>query len=100
MGETIDSLPTVKAATLSSNPEDSVRILMDGPDVVACQSVRAGARVSKVYEATPRPIEAIEAEIEDAIGQTNGRRLIVGPGSTPLITTPAAHFRAARQAIE
>ena len=46
------------------------------------------------------PAEAIEAEIEDAIGQTNGRRLIIGPGSTPLITTPAAHFRAARQVVE
>ena len=45
------------------------------------------------------PAAAIEAEIEDAIGQTNGRRLIIGPGSTPLITTPAAHFRAARQAV-
>jgi len=45
------------------------------------------------------PAAAIEAEITDAIRQTNGRRLIIGPGSTPLITTPAAHFRAARQVV-
>jgi uroporphyrinogen decarboxylase len=45
------------------------------------------------------PAAAIEAEIKDAIGQTNGRRLIIGPGSTPLITTPAAHFRAARLVV-
>lgn len=45
------------------------------------------------------PKAAIEAEIEDAIEQTNGRRLIIGPGSTPLITTPEAHFRAARQVV-
>ena len=43
---------------------------------------------------------AIDAEIKEAIQQTNGRRLLVGPGSTPLITTPTAHFRAARQAVE
>ena len=43
---------------------------------------------------------AIDAEIKEAIQQTNGRRLLVGPGSTPLITTPTAHFVAARQAVE
>jgi uroporphyrinogen decarboxylase len=45
------------------------------------------------------PVEAIEAQIKEAIRQTNGRRLVVGPGSTPLISTPSTHFRAARQAI-
>lgn len=46
------------------------------------------------------PKIAIESEIEDAIRQTNGRRLIIGPGSTPLITTPEAHFAAAKKVVE
>jgi uroporphyrinogen decarboxylase len=46
------------------------------------------------------PAAAIATEVEDAVGQTNGRRLVVGPGSTPLITTPTAHFKAARQAVD
>jgi uroporphyrinogen decarboxylase len=46
------------------------------------------------------PPMAIQAEIRDAIAQTKGRRYLVGPGSTPLIDTPAEHFRAARDAVE
>ncbi len=46
------------------------------------------------------PPAAIQAQVRDAIAQTGGRRLLVGPGSTPRITTPAAHFRAARDAVE
>jgi uroporphyrinogen decarboxylase len=45
------------------------------------------------------PASAIEAEIKDAIAQTGGRRLLVGPGSTPFIDTPTVHFRAARDAM-
>ena len=45
------------------------------------------------------PPAAIQAEIQDAIAQTGGRRLLVGPGSTPFIDTPAIHFRAARDAM-
>jgi uroporphyrinogen decarboxylase len=46
------------------------------------------------------PPEAIQAQVRDAVAQVGGRRLMVGPGSTPLITTPVAHFRAARDAVE
>lgn len=56
--------------------------------------------IDQVNTLLPGPAAAIEAEIEEAIRQTNGRRLIIGPGSTPLITTPPAHFRAIRHAIE
>lgn len=45
------------------------------------------------------PEAAIEAEIKDAIQQSGGRRLILAPGSTPLINTPTAHFHAARRAV-
>jgi uroporphyrinogen decarboxylase len=45
------------------------------------------------------PPAAIHAEIRDAIAQTGGCRYMVGPGSTPLISTPSEHFRAARGAV-
>ena len=45
------------------------------------------------------PPPAIQAEIQDAIAQCDGRRLLVCPGSTPLINTPASHFHAARAAV-
>lgn len=46
------------------------------------------------------PPKMIEAEIQDAIAQTGGRRLLVGPGGAPLIATPSEHFHAAQQAVE
>jgi len=46
------------------------------------------------------PPAAIQAEIDDAIAQIGGRRLLIGPGGAPLIATPAEHFRAAREAVE
>ncbi len=45
------------------------------------------------------PFEAIQAEIADAISQTNGRRLMIGPGCVIPIDTPEAHIRAARAAV-
>ena len=45
------------------------------------------------------PAAAIEAEIEDAVAQCDGRRLLVCPGSTPFADTPIAHFQAARAAV-
>lgn len=48
----------------------------------------------------PGPPSAIRAEIRRAIAQTGGRRLVVGPGDTPLIRTPPEHIWAARQAVE
>ena len=45
------------------------------------------------------PPAAIRSEVDDAIAQTGGRRLLVAPGGAPLIATPAEHFHAARQAV-
>src|SRR5262245_11405347 len=41
------------------------------------------------------PETTIGAEVRDAIAQTGGRRLMVGPGCVLLIATPKAHIRAA-----
>jgi len=46
------------------------------------------------------PPEAIRAEVHDAVTQTQGRRLLVGPGGAPPVATPAEHFRVARLAVE
>jgi uroporphyrinogen decarboxylase len=46
------------------------------------------------------PAAAIQAEVRDAIAQAGGSRFMVGPGSTPLITTPPEHFRVARDAAD
>jgi len=46
------------------------------------------------------PPAAIQAEIREAIAQTNGRRHVVSVGDAPFISTPAEHFYAARQAVE
>lgn len=45
------------------------------------------------------PVDAIQAEIRQAIGQTGGRRLMLGPGCVVPIDTPATHVRAAIQAL-
>jgi uroporphyrinogen decarboxylase len=46
-----------------------------------------------------RPAQ-VRAEIQDAIRQTAGRRLIVGTGCVTPITTPTCNIRAARLAVE
>lgn len=46
------------------------------------------------------PEEAIRAEIQEAIVQTGGRRLMVGPGCVIPGHTPLRHVRAAREAVE
>jgi uroporphyrinogen decarboxylase len=46
------------------------------------------------------PVEAIQAEIKEAIAQTGGRRLMVGPGCVIPGHTPYMHIRAAREAVE
>jgi len=45
------------------------------------------------------PEDAIGAEVRDAIAQTGGRRLMIGPGCVLLIATPEAHIRAAVDAV-
>ena len=41
-----------------------------------------------------------QAEVDDAIAQTGGRRLIIGTGCVTPITTPTGNIRAVRQAVE
>ena len=45
------------------------------------------------------PAEAIKAEVRDAIAQTGGKRLMIGPGCVIPIATPEAHYRAAVEAV-
>jgi uroporphyrinogen decarboxylase len=45
------------------------------------------------------PGAAIRAEIQDAIAQTDGRRLMLGPGCVIPIDTPAEHIRTAVEAV-
>jgi uroporphyrinogen decarboxylase len=44
---------------------------------------------------TRGPIDSIQAEVRDAVAQTGGRRLMIGPGCVLLVATPEAHIRAA-----
>lgn len=46
------------------------------------------------------PAEAIKAEIQEAITQTNGRGLVVGPGCVIPTNTPVEHIHAAKAAVE
>jgi uroporphyrinogen decarboxylase len=48
---------------------------------------------------TSGPSDAIGAEVRDAIAQTGGRRLMIGPGCVLLVATPDAHVRAAVDAV-
>ena len=45
------------------------------------------------------PVDSIKTEVRDAIAQTGGRRLLVGPGCVIPGHTPASHVRAAIQAV-
>lgn len=44
--------------------------------------------------------DAIQSEIRDAIGQTGGRRFMVGPGCVAPTNTPSERIRVARDAVE
>ena len=46
------------------------------------------------------PPEAIQAEVKEAIAQTEGRSLMVGPGCVIPGHVPAVHVRAAIQAVK
>jgi uroporphyrinogen decarboxylase len=48
---------------------------------------------------TRGPHDAIRDEVRDAIAQTGGRRLMIGPGCVLLVATPDAHIRAAVDAV-
>ncbi len=45
------------------------------------------------------PTDAIKMEVRDAISQTNGRRLMVGPGCVVPGHVPSVHIRAAIEAV-
>ena len=44
--------------------------------------------------------EDVQAEVRNAVGQTGGRRLIVGTGCVTPITAPVGNLRAVREAVE
>jgi uroporphyrinogen decarboxylase len=44
---------------------------------------------------TRGPHDAIRDEVREAIAQTGGRRLMIGPGCVLLVATPDAHIQAA-----
>lgn len=46
------------------------------------------------------PPEAIQREVRDAIAQTQGRGVMIGPGCVLSITTPAASVREVKRAVE
>jgi uroporphyrinogen decarboxylase len=45
------------------------------------------------------PIEAIRSEVQNAVAQTNGRRLMIAPGCVVPIATPESHYRAVVDAV-
>ena len=73
------------------------------PTLKEAQSRFSGLLVGGVSERqtlVDGPIEAIQAEIKEAVAQTGGRRLLVGPGCVAPTNTPVEHIRAAREAVE
>jgi uroporphyrinogen decarboxylase len=44
--------------------------------------------------------EQMLEEVEDAIAQTNGRRLLLGTGCVAMVTTPLRNIRALRESVE
>ena len=49
-----------------------------------------------LHEESP---ENMLAEVEDAIEQTNGRRLLLGTGCVAMVTTPLRNIRALRESV-
>ena len=54
------------------------------------------ARDATLLRGTP---EQVQAEVQDALQRTGGRRLIVGTGCVSMIATPESNVRAARRAV-
>ena len=54
-------------------------------------------RLETMVRGTP---EEVQAEVQEALEQTAGRRLIVGTGCVLFLTTPLSNLRAAREAVE
>ena len=72
------------------------------PDLRAAASRFSGLLVGGIDEwgtLQNGPGASIAAEIDDARRQTNGRRLMLGPGCVCPIETPAAAVRAAVEAV-
>ena len=74
-----------------------------GPSLAEARERFPGMLVGGVSEWTTLlegPVEAIEAEIEDAVAQTGGRGYMVGPGCVIPTHAPHDHIRVAREAVE
>lgn len=74
-----------------------------GPSLAEAAKLFPGALASGVEQYTllhfGTPVE-VEAQVQDAIEQTGGRRLIVAAGCTYPLTVPDGNLLAARQAVE
>jgi uroporphyrinogen decarboxylase len=73
------------------------------PSLAEAREVFSGLLVGGVNEwqtLLNGPVEAIQAEIQEAIAQTGGRGFMVGPGCVIPGHTPEAHIRAARESVE
>jgi uroporphyrinogen decarboxylase len=55
--------------------------------------------VNELHTLRQGPVEAVQQEIQDAVRQTNGRRILLGPGCVVPIDVPAEHIRAAVDAV-
>jgi uroporphyrinogen decarboxylase len=53
-------------------------------------------RLDTMVRGTP---EQVRAEVQDALEQTGGRRLVLGTGCVLFLTTPVGNIRAAREAV-
>jgi uroporphyrinogen decarboxylase len=74
-----------------------------GPSLAEAARIFPGALVAGIEQFSVlhfgTPAE-VEAQVQDALAQTGGRRLIVAAGCTYPLTAPECNLAAARQAVE
>jgi uroporphyrinogen decarboxylase len=74
-----------------------------GPSLAEARSKLPGMLVGGVDEwntlLKDSPAD-VEAEIQEAIGQVDGRQLMIGPGCVLPVTTPVKNILAARKVVE
>jgi uroporphyrinogen decarboxylase len=90
---------------VASYPVDAINWhdRLTGPSLSEARERFSGMLVGGVSEWTTLlegPAEAIEAEIRDAVEQTDGRGYMVGPGCVIPVHAPHEHVRVAREAVE
>ena len=91
--------------TLASYPVDAFNWhdRLVGPSLAEARSKLPGMLVGGVNEwntlLSDSPAK-VEAEIQEAIGQVDGRRLMIGPGCVLPVTTPVKNIMAARMAVQ